>query len=300
MVKKLTYEYTKNYFTKQGCELLETEYINSKTKMKYKCKCGNESYITWDSFKQGKRCMKCGCKEKLTFEYVKNYFKEQDCELLEKEYINANTKMNYICKCKNKSIITFAKFQKGNRCMKCSPSKKLTFEYVKNYFKEHNCELLETEYINTGTRMKYKCHCGNKSYIVFDSFKVGNRCINCGWDKLELNKIRFKDYTFPSGLIKRIQGYENIALDELVEKFKEDDIITNRRYMPKIIYKFKGKEHRYYPDIWIKSINKIIEVKSCYTYKKELIKNINKALFTRKLNFEFEFWIYTPESKNII
>lgn len=24
--------------------------------------------------------------------------------------------------------------------------KKLTFEYVKNYFKEHNCELLETDY----------------------------------------------------------------------------------------------------------------------------------------------------------
>ena len=68
---------------------------------------------------------------------------------------------------------------------------------------------------------------------------------------------------------------------------------------PKITYNFEDKERRYYPDIWIKSINKIIEVKSCYTYRKELIKNINKALATRKLKFDFEFWIYTPEKKNI-
>ena len=54
--------------------------------------------------------------------------------------------------------------------------------------------------------------------------------------------------------------------------------------------------HRYYPDIWIKSINKIIEVKSSYTYKCNLIKNINKALITRKLKFYFEFWIYIQEN----
>jgi hypothetical protein len=47
----------------------------------------------------------------------------------------------------------------------------------------------------------------------------------------------------------------------------------------------------------VKSENKIIEVKSSYTYSKELIKNILKSLATRKLGFEFEFWIYTPNKK---
>lgn len=46
------------------------------------------------------------------------------------------------------------------------------------------------------------------------------------------------------------------------------------------------------PDIWIKYENRIIEVKSYYTYKKDLIKNIMKALATRKLNYNFEFWVY--------
>lgn len=35
-----------------------------------------------------------------------------------------------------------------------------------------------------------------------------------------------------------------------------------------------------------------------YTYNKELIKNIMKALATRKLRYNFEFWIYTKEAKN--
>jgi hypothetical protein len=42
----------------------------------------------------------------------------------------------------------------------------------------------------------------------------------------------------------------------------------------------------------ILSENKIIEVKSNYTYKLHLIKNIMKALATRKTGFSFEFWIY--------
>lgn len=299
MVKKLTYEYIKNYFTEQDCELLETEYINNSTKMKYLCKCKNEAYIAFGHFKQGKRCMKCSGREKLTLEYVKKFFKEQNCKLLENVYTNSNTKMKYLCKCGNESSISFDNFRSGYRCMKCSGNERLTFEYVNNYFKEQKCKLLETEYVNSNTKMKYLCQCKNESSITWDNFKQGYRCVMCGYDKQELSKKIFKQYKFPSGEIRNIQGYENIALDELVKIYKEDDIITKRREMPKIIYELKGKEHRYYPDIWIKPINKIIEVKSCYTYRKELIKNINKGLATRKLGYHFECWIYTPESKNI-
>lgn len=74
MVKKLTYDFIKNYFKEHECVLLENEYINSRIKMKYKCKCKNESNITWNNFKQGKRCAKCGGTEKLTYENVYNYF----------------------------------------------------------------------------------------------------------------------------------------------------------------------------------------------------------------------------------
>lgn len=42
----------------------------------------------------------------------------------------------------------------------------------------------------------------------------------------------------PSGKIIDYQGYENFALDELlnVENINEDDIITNRKDVPEIWY----------------------------------------------------------------
>jgi len=70
--------------------------------------------------------------------------------------------------------------------------------------------------------------------------------------------------------------------------------------MPEIKYFLNNKEKRYYPDILIKSENLIIEVKSDYTYKKDLIKNILKALATRKLGYDFEFWIYDKDMIKLI
>jgi hypothetical protein len=290
MTKKHTLEYIQNYFIQHDCKLLETEYINNKTKMKYICKCKNESEITWDNFKKGKRCMKCGGREKLTYENVYNYFKQQECVLLETEYLNNRTLMKYICKCKNESLITFNDFKDQNkRCRKCGGNEKYTYEYVKNYFIEQKCKLLSTIYIGANDELRYICVCKKESIISFSKFINGVRC------------CLMKDYIMPSNTIRRIQGYEHLALDELIRNnIEEDDIVTNRKEMPIINYYYilDKKNHRYFPDIWIKSENKIIEVKSDWIYKKDLIKNIMKALATRKLGYNFEFWIYTKEAKN--
>lgn len=64
MPKKLTYEYVEKYFKEEGCKLLETEYKNNSTKMKYICTCGDINEISFDSFKQGCKCKKCGYKKK--------------------------------------------------------------------------------------------------------------------------------------------------------------------------------------------------------------------------------------------
>lgn len=186
-MKKLTYKFIYNYFKNNDCELLETEYINTNTKMQYKCSCGNISEITFGNFQQGKRCRKCSGSEKYKYEYIYNYFKSYKCELLESKYINAHVKMKYVCNCGNISHINFNKFQQGERCRKCSGSEKLSYEYVYNYFKENNCELIETEYINSKTNMKYKCSCDNITRISFNMFRQGQRCKKCGIKKRSIS-----------------------------------------------------------------------------------------------------------------
>ena len=128
MPKKLTYEYVKNYFEEQRCKLLEKEYINNYTKMKYKCNCGGVSKISFANFQKGHRCMECGTekrskKQRLTYSHVKQHFKNNGCELLEKEYKNAQIPLKYKCKCGNLNKISFASFYMGRRCRECGIKK---------------------------------------------------------------------------------------------------------------------------------------------------------------------------------
>jgi hypothetical protein len=183
MSTKLTQQEVEKIFFDEGCELLESKYINNKTSMKYRCSCGNKSEIRLDTFKRGHRCAKCGGNEKHNFEYVYNSFKEQGCELLETEYINNITPMRYKCNCGNKSLTSFSNFQRDRRCAKCGGNEKLTYEQVCNHFKGEGYELLETEYINNYTKMKYRCKCGCESISSFNNFQQGYRCKQCWLEK---------------------------------------------------------------------------------------------------------------------
>lgn len=125
MVKKLTYEQVKKFFDQNGFILLEKEYISAKSKIKYICTCGKNTESTWDVVSRTKRkCKECAIKSiseknRLNFDYVKNYFVEQGCELLETEYLGTDQPMKYRCKCGNISKIRFYHFKRGKRCQKC-------------------------------------------------------------------------------------------------------------------------------------------------------------------------------------
>lgn len=131
--------------------------------------------------------------EKLSNEFVKQYFKEQGCELLE-EYKNSTLSMRYICICGNESKIVWSRFRTGRRCKACgNQSRKLDFNYILNYFKEQGCELLETIYLNNSTPMNYRCNCGDISKISWDRFFRGGRCKKCGIIKNCVNRLSY-DY----------------------------------------------------------------------------------------------------------
>lgn len=106
------------------------------------------------------------------------------------------------------------------------------------------------------------------------------------------HNYKFKDYAMPSGNIRRIQGYEYKALDELIHIHPEDKILTTRFG---IKYIYENTEHYYYPDILLDyNPKKIIEVKSTHTmyYKYHYPRNIAKRDACLKQGYEFEFWIY--------
>jgi hypothetical protein len=96
----------------------------------------------------------------------------------------------------------------------------------------------------------------------------------------------------PSGEIRLVQGYEPFALDILIKTYTETEILTDREFVPNIPYIFNSKKCIYFPDIFISKDNKIIEVKSTWTYKCKGDKIKEKAEAVKSLGYEYEIWIF--------
>lgn len=108
-----------------------------------------------------------------------------------------------------------------------------------------------------------------------------------------------KIYIFPSGRVEKIQGYEGFAINDLLDSgyLETDIIISNKeieKYTGTIWYydKYENKKKKYYPDIYIISENKIIEVKCEYTYNSGYSRNILKKQSCLEIGLSFEFWVY--------
>jgi hypothetical protein len=81
--------------------------------------------------------------------------------------------------------------------------------------------------------------------------------------------------------------------------YSEFDLTVDPKEMPRVQYMYLGKVAIYYPDIYIKLKNKIIEVKSDYTYYRYYDKNMAKRQRCIEMGMEFEFWVFDG-SKNLM
>jgi len=113
------------------------------------------------------------------------------------------------------------------------------------------------------------------------------------------NRYRRKKFIFPSCKEVFVQGYEPFCLRDLLEqKQNEEDIITGLQEVPEVWYMDKeNKKHRYYTDIYIKSENKCIEVKSTYTLKLDTEKILLKQQAVKDLGIECEIWVYSSKGE---
>ena len=97
--------------------------------------------------------------------------------------------MRYLCSCGKEGEISFTSLKRGNRCYYCGLEKmkakqKLDIEEVKKIFIDNNCYMVDDKYINAVNPIKYKCECGDISYISLSHFKRGHRCKKCGYAKI--------------------------------------------------------------------------------------------------------------------
>ncbi len=116
--------------------------------------------------------------------------------------------------------------------------------------------------------------------------------------KAFITGCRLKPYTLPSGKIIHYMGFEKYALDDLIKIYNECDI--ENETLPVFNYtKPDDTLHTYLPDIYIKSINTFIEVKSTYTITQDINVILLKQQSVKNAGYKCEIWVYGKVGKKI-
>lgn len=117
----------------------------------------------------------------------------------------------------------------------------------------------------------------------------------------EKNSHKFKPFTMPSGEIRKVQGYEHFALRDLLKSYTEDQIVTGRKNVPVISYSTEnGKRRVHFPDIFLPHENKIIEVKSIWTYNCKADCVLLKKSFAEAQGYSYEIWCYDVKGVRVM
>jgi len=179
MSRKLTYEFVKEQFEKEGYGLLGGRYINAHQKLDCICSNGHKCGICWNNWRTGKRCVYCSKSVKPTIEFIKSEFEKEGYKLLTATYINNRQKLEFVCPKGHKYSISWTKWQQNQRCYYCSKNIVPTIGFIKSEFEKEGYQFLTTIYIDSQSKLDYICPNGHKYNISWNSWQQGSRCFIC-------------------------------------------------------------------------------------------------------------------------
>jgi len=224
MSKKLTYEFVKESFEKEGYKLLSGGCVNSRQKLDYICPKGHGHSISWDNWNRGRRCPYCAGLVKKSIEFIRSEFKKEGYILLTKVYKNAFQKLYYICPNDHQHSITWNNWQQGKRCPYCVGVDKKTIKFIRSEFEKERYQLLTKEYKNNEQKLDYICPNGHKYNISWGSWTSGHRCSYCSTVKNSCT--RRLDFDFIKSSFEKA-GYSLLTIKYINCNQKLDYICPN-------------------------------------------------------------------------
>lgn len=193
-----------------GCELVSEVYLNAKSKLSIRCKCGNVFNSTYDNFKtRTNKCCKVCLKEiaknkkSLNIDYVRKYVVDNSNSiLLSTQYIASDVKLLFKCKCGKEFEQSFDSFRNGKykQCPSCSlkdrsNSQRYSKEQVEEISKKYG-NILAGDYVSYHTKTDFLCKCGAvvNTTLARVVTRGGIGCRRCVDDKLRRDRKHSIEY----------------------------------------------------------------------------------------------------------
>lgn len=279
-----------------GGKCLSQKYINSQTKLKWKCEKGHVWEAVPNSIKLGTWCFICGGKELLTIEEMRKIAESHEGKCLSNVYTNSKTRLKWQC---NKGHIWEAtpltvKNQKS-WCPVCAGIKPLTITEMQNIAKSRGGKCLSKQYFNNSTKLKWQCANGHVWEAKPDHVKRNRWCPMCNLGTGE----RITQKIFESIFGKKFPKVKpNWLLNKKGNKMEIDGYCDEL----KLGFEYQGEQHYKEFPIFQKKYN-LTERISDDNLKRKLCKKHGVTLIEIPFNIEFEdlynFIILECEKNNI-
>jgi hypothetical protein len=314
----------------------ESDYKDKETRLKFECNCGTIAYIKYQNFKNGERCYEVckakkyeeTCKEKYGF---KNAFMNEDIKAKSRQTCvekygvphvmqNKEIKQQSEKTCVEKYGVKWAftlpevyerihaicleKYGVKYPLQSKSIQDKIELVFMKNWGARR--PFMSDEFVKKYNKMMLDKY-GKEWFVETDKFKEvmtkvygAPSPLQCPllFKKAMENSFKKKIYISDDGKSWSVLGYEDKCIKDLIDGGLLSEKITagNDDGIPVCPYEFEGTKHIWYPDIWISEGERIIEVKSTWTYDKNPEK-MKAKMFHCKYNCEL--WVY-DEKKCIL
>ena len=290
-LNKKEWERIVSEFLKYGGEVISPlrEYDNHESLIAFKCKCGEIGIKTYKYLlsKQTLNCENCSKQQR----DQTNLQKYGDSQLFKSDIIKEKIKSHY--------ILSSGDETKTHNMHFSEIKQKAKETNMQNHGGVHNFNLPENrKQSQEAFFKKYGSKHGTVDSIKLKMFVTNNMRYCVDYPLQSHLTFKFKEYTFPCGMVVRHQGYENFAYNDLSSfGFSTDDITS---FVPQIAYVHENKHHTYTPDVFIRSLSLLIEIKSDYTLyaPTSFYKNISK-FDTACKDYNFLVLVYDEKGNHI-
>lgn len=162
---------------------------------------------------------------KYSLEDARSEFSRRGYVLLETEFKNVTTKMNYRCPQHpdKHTEISFHKLRLGRGCPYCARNVRLTIEEVATVFERRGYTLISKTYKTNRDKLEYLCpnHPNEIQSIRYDNFSQGQACPKC-YEEIRggENNWNWKGGVTPQNVLIRQSAEYKLWRKEVFEKDK--------------------------------------------------------------------------------
>lgn len=190
-VQRLTIQDMHEAATRREGQCLSSNYVNGREKLSWRCQQGHEWLARGDDVRQGKWCPYCTGTAKLSIQDMYFAAEARGGKCLSHIYVNGRKKLSWECSAGHIWTASPDGVRQGKWCPKCAGTSRLSIEDMRALASERGGECLSIEYINSSTKLLWKCSAGHEWTANSDGIKQGKWCPKCaGTSRLSIEDMQ--------------------------------------------------------------------------------------------------------------